>query len=204
MWYNTIILYYMLQGDTIMLDFTAIDFETANKYYNSACSLAAVSVRDYETVREGYTLIRPPYMSFSPDNIRIHGITPDQVRDKPKFDALWDRVRPHLEGRILVAHYAVFDTRVLRSLLKTYELEPPPGDVRLHGGNFPQGLARPAQPQARHGGRLPGLFLPPPSGPGRRPGLRLHRLRGGETGRRVFHGRTHGGDGPLPEDVIEI
>ena len=107
-----------------MLDFTAIDFETANKYYNSACSLAAVSVRDYETVREGYTLIRPPYMSFSPDNIRIHGITPDQVRDKPKFDALWDRVRPHLEGRILVAHYAVFDTRVLRSLLKTYELEP--------------------------------------------------------------------------------
>ncbi len=125
MWYNTIILYYMLQGDTIMLDFTAIDFETANKYYNSACSLAAVSVRDYETVREGYTLIRPPYMSFSPDNIRIHGITPDQVRDKPKFDALWDRVRPHLEGRILVAHYAVFDTRVLRSLLKTYELEPP-------------------------------------------------------------------------------
>ena len=64
-------------------------------------------------------------MSFSPDNIRIHGITPDQVRDKPKFDALWDRVRPHLEGRILVAHYAVFDTRVLRSLLKTYDLEPP-------------------------------------------------------------------------------
>ena len=64
-------------------------------------------------------------MVFDPGNIQIHGITPDQVAHKPKFDALWDRIRPHLEGRILVAHYAVFDTRVLRSLLKTYHLEKP-------------------------------------------------------------------------------
>lgn len=108
-----------------MLEFTAIDFETANKYYNSACSLAAVTVRDHKTVQEAYTLIRPPFMTFSPDNIRIHGITPDQVRHKPKFDELWHSIRPHLDGRILVAHYAVFDTKVLRSLIKTYELEPP-------------------------------------------------------------------------------
>ena len=58
-------------------------------------------------------------------NVRIHGLTPDQVAHKPKFDRLWPSVRLHLEGRILVAHYAVFDTRVLRSLLKTYHLEKP-------------------------------------------------------------------------------
>jgi DNA polymerase-3 subunit epsilon len=108
-----------------MLDFTAIDFETANKYANSACSLAAVTMNDDRCVKEGYTLIRPPFMVFDSGNIQIHGITPDQVAHKPKFDALWDRIRPHLEGRILVAHYAVFDTRVLRSLLKTYHLEKP-------------------------------------------------------------------------------
>ena len=108
-----------------MLDFTAIDFETANKYANSACSLAAVTMHDGQCVREGYTLIRPPFMVFSPDNVRIHGITPDQVAHKPQFDRLWPSVRLHLEGRILVAHYAVFDTRVLRSLLKTYHLETP-------------------------------------------------------------------------------
>lgn len=106
-----------------MLDFTAIDFETANKYANSACSLAAVTMNDDRCVKEGYTLIQPPFMRFDPGNIQIHGITPDQVAHKPKFDALWDRIRPHLEGRILVAHYAVFDTRVLRSLLRTYHLE---------------------------------------------------------------------------------
>lgn len=86
-----------------MLDFTAIDFETANKYANSACSLAAVTMNDDRCVKEGYTLIRPPFMVFDSGNIQIHGITPDQVAHKPKFDALWDRIRPHLEGRILVA-----------------------------------------------------------------------------------------------------
>ena len=37
-----------------MLDFTAIDFETANKYANSACSLAAVTMNDDRCVKEGY------------------------------------------------------------------------------------------------------------------------------------------------------
>ena len=55
----------------------------------------------------------------------IHGIHPEQVAHKPKFDALWGNIQKHLEGRILVAHYAVFDTRVLRSLLKYYHLEKP-------------------------------------------------------------------------------
>ena len=105
-----------------MLNFTAIDFETANKYANSACSLATVTIHDNTCVDEAYTLIKPPFMVFSPDNVRIHGITPAQVAHTPKFDVLWDDIRPHLEGQILVAHYAVFDTRVLRSLIKTYKL----------------------------------------------------------------------------------
>lgn len=107
-----------------MLEFTAIDFETANQYPNSACSLAAVTVAGSETIREGYTLIKPPFMVFSPDNIRIHGILPQQVENKNHFDALWPAIRSHLDGYILVAHYAAFDTRVLRSLIKTYRLEP--------------------------------------------------------------------------------
>ena len=108
-----------------MLDFTAFDFETANKYANSACSLAAVTMNDDDCVRQGYTLIRPPFMVFDPENVAIHGIHPEQVAHKPKFDALWGNIQKHLEGRILVAHYAVFDTRVLRSLLKYYHLEKP-------------------------------------------------------------------------------
>ena len=47
-----------------MLDFTAIDFETANKYANSACSLAAVTMHDDICTDEAYTLIKPPFMVF--------------------------------------------------------------------------------------------------------------------------------------------
>lgn len=108
-----------------MLEFTAIDFETANKYANSACSLAAVTKYGEETVQETYRLIHPPFMVFAPENIRIHGITPRQVKKEPKFNALWPLFRPHIENHIIVAHYAVFDTRVLRSLLKTYRLDMP-------------------------------------------------------------------------------
>ena len=75
-----------------MLDFTAIDFETANKYANSACSLAAVTMHDDICTDEAYTLIKPPFMVFSPDNIRIHGITPEQVEQKPHFDVLWEEI----------------------------------------------------------------------------------------------------------------
>lgn len=108
-----------------MLEFTAIDFETANKYANSACSLAAVTMRGRQCVREAYTLIKPPFMRFDPMNVEIHGITEDQVACKPTFDQMWDRIRLHLEGRIVIAHYAVFDMRVLRSMLKTYGLDKP-------------------------------------------------------------------------------
>lgn len=108
-----------------MLEFTAIDFETANKYANSACSLAAVTKCGEETVKETYRLIHPPFMVFAPEHIRIHGITPRQVKKEPKFNVLWPLFQPHIENQIIVAHYAVFDTRVLRSLLKTYCLEIP-------------------------------------------------------------------------------
>ena len=45
-----------------MIEFTAIDFETANKYANSACSVAIVQMQGTICVQETYTLIKPPFM----------------------------------------------------------------------------------------------------------------------------------------------
>ncbi len=104
------------------MEFVAIDFETANKQYDSACSLAAVTVQGNDIVREAYSLIRPPVMDFAPGNIQIHQITPEMVAAKPTFDQLWDRVYAHLEGKIVVAHFALFDIRVLRTTLTTYHI----------------------------------------------------------------------------------
>lgn len=104
------------------MDFTAIDFETANERRDSACQLGAVVVRGGDIVRRHCWLIRPPSMRFSPRNIAIHGITADQVRDEPDFGQLWESIGEVLAGQVLVAHNARFDVGVLRACMDRYAL----------------------------------------------------------------------------------
>lgn len=109
-----------------MLDFVAIDFETANKFKNSACSLAAVTVEDGKITKKGYSLIKPPYMNFDEECIAIHGIQPQEVLDKPTFDKLWSSIyNNHLKGKIVIAHNAKFDIGVLRATLDYYNIDWP-------------------------------------------------------------------------------
>lgn len=109
-----------------MLDFVALDFETANKYANSACSLAVVTVENGVITKRGYSLIKPPFMNFDPECIAIHEIQPNEVVNKPTFDKLWPAIyENHLKGKILLAHNARFDMGVLRATLDHYKIEWP-------------------------------------------------------------------------------
>ena len=67
---------------TVPLDFTAIDFETANSSAASACSVGLVKVRDGRVVDRAGWLIRPPlgHDEFHEWNTRIHGIRADGCR----------------------------------------------------------------------------------------------------------------------------
>ncbi|SMC51439.1 3'-5' exonuclease [Sporomusa malonica] len=107
------------------MNYVAIDFETANSSRASACSLAAITVENGKIVRSAYSLIQPPVLKFDYWNTKIHGITVDDVVDKPTFAELWDRIRPHLEEKIVIAHNASFDISVLRSMLNEYGLPHP-------------------------------------------------------------------------------
>ena len=40
-----------------MLDFVALDFETANKFKNSACSLAVITVKDGQITKRHTALL---------------------------------------------------------------------------------------------------------------------------------------------------
>lgn len=98
------------------LDFTAIDFETANSSNASACSVGLVKVRGGESVDRVGWLIRPPagHDSFVEWNVRIHGImAADVVAAK-----LWTEQLPDLLAFIgddvLVAHNAGFDMGVIK------------------------------------------------------------------------------------------
>lgn len=106
-----------------MLDFVTLDFETANKYKNSACSLAVITVENGQITKKAYSLIKPPFMSFDPENIEIHGIEPKDVMREKTFDQLWEAIyENHLKGKIMMAHNAKFDMGVLRATLDYYKI----------------------------------------------------------------------------------
>lgn len=99
-----------------MLDFTAIDFETANSYRGSPCSVGLVKVRDGAIVDERHWLMRPPEQAdwFDPFNIGIHGITPSMVADSPRWQFVLPQIVDFIGGDTVVAHNAGFDTGVIR------------------------------------------------------------------------------------------
>ncbi len=97
------------------LNFTAIDFETANSSSASACSVGLVKVRDGRVVDRVNWFIQPPagHDSFLEWNIKIHGISPADVVGA----ATWPEQLPDLiafaDGDHLVAHNAGFDLGVI-------------------------------------------------------------------------------------------
>ncbi|HAX74052.1 MAG TPA: DNA polymerase III subunit epsilon [Firmicutes bacterium] len=110
------------------MNFTAIDFETANEQRHSPCSLGITVVRNGKIVEEKYWLIKPHEMRFTPMNIMIHNIRPDDVKHELEFDALWPEILPYLNNQLVVAHNASFDMSVLRKTLDLYDLEYPKFD----------------------------------------------------------------------------
>ncbi len=99
------------------LDFTAIDFETANGSRASACAVALVRVRGGQVVEQIDSLIRPEDGGgFSGFNIRIHGIRPSHVVSAPTWAQLWPVVAEFVGSDALLAHNAPFDRGVWRAV----------------------------------------------------------------------------------------
>lgn len=107
------------------MNFTAIDFETANGNRNSACSLGLVRVEDGKIIQRKEWLVSPPEMYFHPINVSIHGITQKDVWDKPEFNYIWEEVEGYLHGNLVIAHNASFDISVLKACLETYRIHKP-------------------------------------------------------------------------------
>lgn len=99
-----------------MLDFTAIDFETANSFQGSPCSVGVVKIRGGQVIAQHHVLVRPPEAAshFSAFNISIHGITADAVRDAPTWCEVLAWLVEFIGDDIVVAHNAGFDIGVIR------------------------------------------------------------------------------------------
>ncbi|NTW29581.1 MAG: 3'-5' exonuclease [Coriobacteriia bacterium] len=122
----------------------AIDFETATREATSACALGVAIVRDGRVADRRSWLIQPPFNEYEYRNMLIHGISPEDTELALDFREVWFELQPILAEGPLLAHNAVFDVRVLRALLGSFELPNP-----AHEYVCTVGLSRAAFPELR-------------------------------------------------------
>jgi DNA polymerase-3 subunit epsilon len=108
-----------------MDSFIAIDYETANPDFASACSLGVSIVEQGKVLETFQSLIKPPkeFSTFDPWNVMIHGITASAVKDAPTFDFVWEKLEKFNSKYNVpfACHFAGFDIRVTEALLKYYK-----------------------------------------------------------------------------------
>lgn len=108
-----------------MLDFAAIDFETANNCPTSVCSVGIVIVRNGEFVDNFYSLIQPEPNYYYYWNTRVHGLRQEDTENAPVFPYVWEKIEPLIEGLPLVAHNSPFDEGCLKAVFRCYQMDYP-------------------------------------------------------------------------------
>ena len=108
----------------------AIDFETANDYENSACSVGVVRFVDGIEQDSIYSLIKPAKMYFKPEYTEIHHLSYNDVIKQSQFPEVWQTlIEPFIKkdgvAPVFVAHNAKFDMGVLRGCFNYYGMSVP-------------------------------------------------------------------------------
>lgn len=109
------------------LNFTAIDFETANGSRASACALGMVKVRSGQIVERGQWLLRPADGGgFQQRNIDVHGITEAMVFNAPTWAQVHSEIAAFIADDAVIAHNAAFDLDVFRKTSEAAGIAPAP------------------------------------------------------------------------------
>ena len=107
-----------------MNDFLAIDFETATAKRASICEVGISVVRNGEIQETRSWLVQPPGNRYSYWNMQCHGIKPEDTKDAPCFQDVWEEIeRLYLdEFDTFVAHNAPFDRSCLEHSASEFHL----------------------------------------------------------------------------------
>lgn len=108
-----------------MLNFAAIDFETANNQPTSVCSVGVVIVRNGQITETYYSLIQPEPNYYLYWNTRVHGLTRVDTEEARVFPDVWKEVASKIEGLPLVAHNKAFDEGCLKAVFRCYQMDYP-------------------------------------------------------------------------------
>jgi DNA polymerase-3 subunit epsilon len=108
-----------------MDSFVAIDFETANGYRTSICSVGIVRVENKQIMDSFYHLVKPIPNYYNPINIQVHGINYHDTIGEENFPFIWDKMKNYIDDLPLVAHNKSFDQSCLKAILTHYNLPLP-------------------------------------------------------------------------------
>ena len=111
-----------------MMNFVALDLETATSVRSSICEIGITEVIDGVPQQPNSWLVQPENNEYDGMNIAVHGITPEDTKDSPSFPDVWKEVQPYLQNKIVVAHYTGFDMNALRDAFNKYGMEYPTFD----------------------------------------------------------------------------
>ncbi len=95
--------------------YVVFDLETTgiDVMSNGITEIGAVKLVDGKMTEQFTTLVKPDY-PITEENIAITGITPEMVKDSPKIGTVIPDFMKFIEGSILVAHNAEFDTKFIK------------------------------------------------------------------------------------------
>lgn len=126
------------------IDFTAIDFETANASKSSACSVGMTRIRNGEIdARTSFYIKYPEHLGpFGEYNTKIHGITAADIADASDWNSAMQEIMAFAGSDIMIAHNAKFEASVIRSSCETSNIAHPNMDfyctVTLSTQLFPE------------------------------------------------------------------
>lgn len=108
------------------MDFTAIDFETANRQRGSVCAVGVTRVRNGRIADSGEWLVVPPtgLEAFDDINISIHGITSQMAAAGSSWAESLTRIDSMADGGPLVAFNVPFDRSVMKGSSELSGLAP--------------------------------------------------------------------------------
>ena len=108
------------------MDFTAIDFETANRQRGSVCAVGITQVRGGRIIETTEWLVIPPtgLAAFDDINISIHGITPELAASGSSWTDSLARIETLAGGGPLVAFNVPFDRSVMKGSSEVTGLNP--------------------------------------------------------------------------------
>ena len=105
------------------LNFIALDFETANHYRKSVCSIGMVKVENGKIVDEYYSLVKPTPFNFEPLFTRIHGLNEVDCFNAPEFNSIWSSISSWFNNQIILCHNVSFEKSVLKHLSLEYQID---------------------------------------------------------------------------------